>query len=71
MSLKQRVRTALESGLDVSIEVLKFVDTAANLFPPLKTATGSALLIAQAVQVIGYVIFPGRKAHFFYYSTVL
>jgi len=50
MSLKHRVTAALESGLDVSIEVLKFVNTAANVFPPLQTATGCALLVAQSVQ---------------------
>lgn len=50
MSLKQRVTTALESGLNVFIEVLKFVDTAANVFPPL-------LLIAQTLKTIGSVLF--------------
>ena len=58
MSLKQIVTTALESGQDVSIEVLKFVNTTANVFPPLEFATRCALLIVQSVQVIGYVLFP-------------
>ena len=61
MSLKHKVTAALESGLDVSIEVLKFVNTAANVFPPLQTATGCALLVAQSVQVIGDVLFPSLE----------
>lgn len=61
MSLKQRVTNALESGLDISIEVLQFVNSAAGVFPPLAGVTGSALLIAQAVQVVGFLLYHPRR----------
>ena len=57
MSLRRKVTTALESGLDVSIEVLTFVNSLAGVFPPLQTATGSALYIAQVAQVIVCLFF--------------
>ena len=58
MSMKEKITQAFESGLDVSIEILNFVNSAAGVFPPLQTATGTALLIAKSIQVIGFVLFP-------------
>ncbi len=61
MSLQERITSTLDSGLDIATEALKFVDSAAGVFPPLKAATGSALLIAQTVQVIDYLLYRPRR----------
>lgn len=51
-SQTSRFKVVLEDGLATVIPFLKAVNQASNVFPPLQSATGIAIAIGEAVQVI-------------------
>jgi hypothetical protein len=48
---KKSLQSLVENGAAFVVPVLEAVDSAADVFPPLKSAAGGALWIAKALQV--------------------
>ena len=48
----EKLREFLEPGTDVAVHVLSLVKDAPEVFPPLRSASGRALIIADSVKVI-------------------